>query len=199
MNQLQFQSRERVRTRRGWVLPGMLLAALPLSAEVISGRDDESGQSRWEWREAGVSMQLIQRLPDQTRAFFLGRGFMRAEADAIGSTCVFQTIFRNDGSQRLSYDLNDWRVVRHPESLSLLTREYWDARWATEEVSQEARIALRWSLLPTRQSYQPGDYNWGMTSFGLPPGAAFDLSLRVSIGGTSVTATLPGIVCAADR
>ena len=53
-------------------------------------------------------------------------------------------------------------------------------------------------MLPTRQTFQPGDYNWGMTSFGLPPGARFDLDLVIEIDGHAVTETLSGLVCAAD-
>ncbi|MCP4289355.1 MAG: hypothetical protein GY792_33865 [Gammaproteobacteria bacterium] len=168
-------------------------------AEVITGEEQQTGLRTWEWREEGVSMQLVQRLPDQTRAFFLGRGFNSQNADTIGRACVFQTIFRNDGKQTLTYDLEDWRITYRGERLSLQTRERWEGVWEAGGVNQAARIAFRWSLLPTRQTFQPGDYNWGMTSFGLPPGAIFDLSLLVTVNGKTVSGDLPEIVCAADR
>ena len=176
------------------------MSALPgrVSAQVITGAEEQTGLSTWEWKRAGISVQLIQRLPDQTRAFFQARGFTSMDADTIGRACVFQTIFRNDGPRPLTYDLDDWRVLYRGKHLPVRTRERWQEKWQAGGVSQAARIALRWSLLPTRQGFEPGDYNWGMTSFGLPPGASFDLSMTLTIDGELVTGTIPAIVCAAD-
>ncbi|HHH38230.1 MAG TPA: hypothetical protein ENK50_01470, partial [Sedimenticola sp.] len=77
----------------------------------------------WLWRHGGVTLQLVQRLPDQTRAFFQGRGFDGASADRLARACVFQTIFRNDGDRPLSYDLDQWRVIQGTMSKPLITRE----------------------------------------------------------------------------
>ena len=169
-----------------------------VSAAVITGEEAQTGLRTWEWREAGISVQLVQRLPDQTRAFFQGRGFTSAEADSIARTCVFQTIFRNDGKHPLVYDLDDWRITYRGKHRPLLTRERWDETWQAEGAKQTARIAFRWSLLPTRQGFEPGDYNWGMTSFGLPSGESFDLSLIITVNGNVISSSIPGIVCAAD-
>jgi len=141
----------------------------------------------------------VQQLPDQTRAFFQGRGFSSAEADSIARACIFRTIFRNDGKHPLVYDLNDWRIGYQGKHRPLLTREHWDEKWQAEGANQTARIAFRWSLLPTRQGFEPGDYNWGITSFGLPPGESFDLSLILTINANIITHSIPGIVCAADQ
>ena len=56
-------------------------------------------------------------------------------------------------------------------------KEVWEREWQAYGLSQPARIAFRWSLLPTRQRFESGDYNWGMSSYGLPPGSRFDLEL----------------------
>ncbi|MCP4995343.1 MAG: hypothetical protein GY934_16425 [Gammaproteobacteria bacterium] len=170
-----------------------------VAAEVITGEEEQTGLRTWKWREAGISVQLVQRLPDQTRAFFQGRGFSTKDADTIGRACVFQTIFRNDGKQPLTYELDDWQITYRGERLPLLTRERWEQKWLDRDVKQAARIALHWSLLPTRQSFEPGDYNWGMTSFGLLPGASFDLSLVLMVNGKSVNGQIPAIVCTADN
>lgn len=181
-----------------------LLWAIPLllgmsAAVVESGVDKETGLRSWEWREAGVSLRLVQRLPDQSRAFFQARGFSSAAAERIASACIFQTIFRNESGQPLSYLLDDWRILHRGASRKLVTRERWDAVWQEGEASQAARIALRWSLLPTRQRFEPGDYNWGMTGFGLPSGSTFDLEMVLRLGGEKLIRTIEGIVCAPDR
>ncbi len=182
----------------------ILLWAMPLipglsAAAVERGVDAETGLRSWEWREAGASLRLVQRLPDQTRAFFQARGFTSAAAERIANACIFQTIFRNESERPLSYLLDDWRVLQPGASGTMMTRERWDAAWQEGETSQAARIALRWSLLPTRQRFEPGDYNWGMTGFGLPPGSAFDLEVVVQLGGEKLTRTIDGVVCAPDR
>jgi hypothetical protein len=180
------------------LMPAMVFPLGAACAEVTTGIERETGLKFWTWRFNGVTMQLVQRLPDQTRAFFLGRGFAADTADLIGRACVFQTIFRNDGKQPVVYDLNDWRVNYQGERRSLRTREVWDRQWQVQGINQAARIAFRWSLLPTRQGFEPGDYNWGMTSFGLQPAEQFDLSLVVVINGESVVGEIPALVCAAD-
>ncbi len=181
-------------------IAGVLLLGLPIAvaAEVLTGADAQTGLRYWEWQQDGVSVRLVQRLPDQTRAFFLGRGFSRKHADRIASACVFQTIFRDDGSKPVAFDLDRWSIDYNQHRQALRTRERWDDIWESEGVNKAARIAFRWSLLPTRQQFQPGDYNWGMTSFGLPPGARFDLFLTVTIDGKTVNGKIPDIVCASD-
>jgi hypothetical protein len=180
------------------VLGSSLLAA-SVAAEVVTGKDPQTGLLSWSWDHQGISVQLVQRLPDQTRAFFLARGFSGEAADRIGRSCVFQTIFRNDGKRPVAYDLRDWALHHKGEQLGLRTREVWDREWLNRGVDQPARIAFRWSLLPTVQRFEPGDYNWGMTSFGLAPGEPFDLSLVVGIEGEQVAGEIPAVSCAPDR
>ena len=134
-------------TLKQYVMLGFLSASLSIDqahAEIITSEEAQTGLNTWEWREAGVSVQLVQRLPDQTRAFFQGRGFNGPDADAIARTCVFQTIFRNDGKQPLSYNLDNWHIIYQGNCRALFTREHWDEKWRQSEVSLAARIALRW-------------------------------------------------------
>ena len=185
-------------------LPGGLFLLLhlltgPVSADALSATDPETGLASWTWRDRGVSLQLLQLLPDQTRAFFLGRGFQAGEADRVGRACVFQTIFRNDGLKPVEYDLTGWAVHHKGERLPLQTREVWERYWQEQNIEKGPRIAFRWALLPTRQRFEPGDYNWGMTSFGLAPGEGFNLSLSMRMGDDSVSAEISGITCAPDR
>ena len=185
-------------------LPGGLFLLLhlltgPVLADVLSATDPETGLASWTWRDRGVSLQLLQLLPDQTRAFFLGRGFRAGEADRVGRACVFQTIFRNDGLKPVEYDLTEWSVYHKVKHLPLQTREVWEQYWLEQNIGKGPRIAFRWALLPTRQRFEPGDYNWGMTSFGLMPGEGFDLSLSMRMGDAPVSAEISGITCAPDR
>jgi len=182
-----------------FLLLGWLSLAAVAGAGVSQGVDPQTGLKNWTWRGEGVSVKIVQRLPDQTRGFFLGRGFSAVAADRIATTCIMQTIFRNDGVRPVTYDLNDWRVIHRDVESGLLTREYWDRQWTSGGPSRAARIALRWSLLPSRQTFQPGDYNWGMSSYALPPGSRFDLHIVVDVGGRRIEQDIPSIECAIDR
>ncbi|MBI5039696.1 MAG: hypothetical protein HZB57_00310 [Gammaproteobacteria bacterium] len=170
--------------------------------EISTGIDAEAGLPYWEIHAPGMSLRLVQRLPDQTRAFFLARGFARTDADVIARSCVFQTIFKNTSQtvrpSALEYNLRDWRVRVASAVRGLKTREDWAEAWASRGVPQAARIAFEWALLPTRQVYNPGDYNWGMSVFNLPPDSRFDLDVVWQQYGARRAEVLKDIHCAPD-
>ena len=53
-------------------------------------------------------------------------------------------------------------------------------------------------MFPTRQQFHPGDYNWGLTAFGIPPGSVFDLEVSWQEGGSHRSGKITGIVCTPD-
>ncbi len=167
---------------------------------------DENGLRNWKLTQGALSLKLIQRLPDQTRAFFLARGFPKAVADEIATACVLQTIGRNESPANqpvsLTYDLRDWRL-RLPDGSEreIRYKEDWDRAWTgNPRVPRAARIAFRWATFPSAQQFEPGgDYNWGMTSFGLPPGSRFDLHVRWRENGQPKDAWIEDITCPQDR
>lgn len=188
-----------------------LLASLTLSVaraegDPSQGIDPEAGLPYWAWEEPPVEIRLIQRLPDQTRGFFIARGFSSAAADRIARSCVFQSIQRNRGVDAeapvMDVDLTRWRIVPAdgPDAAHrpLALKEVWDQEWEAGGESEAARVAFRWSLFPTRQTFRGGDYNWGMISFGVPPGTRFDLVLAWALDGEPREALLKGLICAPE-
>lgn len=184
------------------LLVGWLTTAVAAPAVAEKDVDPDSGLARWTLNAGALSLQLIQRLPDQTRAFFQGRGFPAEPADELAVACVFQAIVRNAGEPpgpALGIDLARWQVDQGEGLQPLPLEREWQPRWEAAGVSQAARIAFRWALFPTEQSFQPGDYNWGMIPFGPAPGKPFDLSLVWSEDGVERSARITGIRCAADE
>ena len=180
-----------------------LLPALLPAATLETGIDEQAQLPYWEIHDAGMSLRLVQRMPDQSRAFFLARGFTADEVEAVAGRCVFQTVFRNLSHQAqpspLRYRQEDW-VVRHPtHQARVLTREDWAEIWEAKSAATTARIAFQWALLPPEQTYEPGDYNWGMTMIDLPPGARFDLEVRWHQFGDTHTAIIEDLQCAPDQ
>lgn len=180
----------------------ILLTAASVAAEVNTGTDEEARLPYWEIVEPGISIRLVQRLPDQTRGFFQARGFSVEDSELIAQSCVFQTVFKNISASSepgtIEYNLRDWAVHAAGVRRGLKTREDWKKEWLARKAPQAAQLAFEWSLLPTRQTYRPGDYNWGMTLFGLKPGADFDLDVVWRQDGKQRTARLKAVRCAPD-
>ena len=114
----------------------------------------------------------------------------------------FQTVFKNisSGAQAgpLEYHLDHWQVVFKGKRLKMKTREYWGSFWKKQGIPQAAQIAFNWALLPTYQVYRAGDYNWGMSLFGLKPGAVFDLKVTWKQNGKTRSGIIPSIKCATN-
>jgi len=183
----------------------MLLAIdflLPLLAVTATGVDDEARFPYWEVRDNDVSIRFVQRLPDQTRAFFLARGFKLNQIESAAQSCVFQTIVRNTSTKAapatLTYNLRDWVIHAGGAKHKMKTREDWKPVHEASGVSPPARLAFDWALFPTRQEYNAGDYGWGMSVFGLKPGTRFDLDLVWQQDGRPRRVRLKGIECAPD-
>lgn len=180
----------------------LVCAAAAVCADITTGTDPEAGLPFWELRDVGISLRLVQRQPDQTRAFFLARGFSRDATEQVARRCVFQTVFKNTsaGAQAaaVTYDLRDWNVRTAENDMRMLTREFWAERWANMQVAKPARIAFEWALFPTRQTYNPGDYNWGMSVFDLPSGGRFDLTVVWRHGDHVQRARIDNIRCAPE-
>jgi len=185
--------------RKTLLLLSITFSGLPAAANIEhSVRED--GLDGWRLRQGALEIEIIQRLPDQTRGFFLGRGFNAEQADRIGTACVMQTILRNVSTgQDIGVDLTQWRKSVAGETSPLKLKSDWEQEWETAGVSKAARIGFFWSLFPMRQDFKPGDYNWGMISVGPAPGTVFDLNLTWLESGEPQSATIPGIVCAEDR
>ena len=98
----------------------------------------------------------------------------------------------------LDYNLKEWVVHAGGKKGQMKTREDWQKEWTARRVPQAAQLAFEWSLIPTRQRYGPGDYNWGFSIFDLAPGTRFDLDLVWREDGARRSARINAIVCAPD-
>lgn len=180
-------------------LTGGALAAGVAGHEV----DPETTLETWSWRDESFSLALVQRLPDQTRAFFLARGLDAAAAEQVAGACVFQADIRNpapaDSGISIKVDLREWRVESEAVRKAPRIRKEWDRLWEQRGVGKAARIAFHWSLFPTEQEFLPGDYNWGMIAFGPRPGARLTLHLSWERGGSKRAGVLQDVHCAPDR
>lgn len=198
-----------IKTKLDYLLYIILIWTLCLysvgsDAEQVISTDPETNLTSWKWMEAGLVLELIQRLPDQTQGFFQARGFPRNIANDIATSCVFQTIARNTFKKAtddaISISLKDWRVRVDGKIQTVKLKETWDTQWSKEQITMASRLAFRWSTFPTQQTFEPGgDFNWGMTSFGLAPGTVFDLHIFWKQGNQQKDLWINSIQCPQDN
>jgi hypothetical protein len=181
----------------------IILIAAPAIAGVVQSVDEQTALVSWKIDDGNFELELAQLLPDQTRAFFLARGFSKQIANTIATGCIMQTIGRNSGGQgmpgSIDVDLKQWRMLHDGSEGPIKLKEQWDSEWPADKVSDTARLAFRWATFPTQQNFAPGDYGWGMTSFALPPGRHFDLKVVWSVAGVEKDAWIRGVQCAEER
>lgn len=172
------------------------------AAKITIGKDKQAKLPYWQVTDQGMSLRLVQRLPDMFRGFFLGRGFDVKMTEVLVRECAFQTVFKNisntSSPSPLRYDLDKWVVHYQGKKLRMKTREYWKRRLEKSTASATARTALHWALYPTVQHYQPGDYNWGISLFGLRPGKRFDLEIYWEQYGKKHRALIKNMQCGPD-
>lgn len=185
-----------------WVVALVMSMSMNAMATLSTGTDEQAQLPYWEISDASMVLRLVQRLPDQTRGFFTARGFSAEHAEVIAQSCVFQTVFKNQSQHGapspLEYDLREWIVSMAGAAQGMKTREDWKVQWQRLGVALPAQLAFEWSLYPTQQVYQAGDYNWGMSTFNLKPGTAFDLKLVWRQHGRVHSETIRGMRCAPD-
>lgn len=152
-------------------------------------------------RVGGVYLSLTPILPDQVRAFYLGRGFDAASAELLATTvCVFQTVFRNESvGSGVAFDLAEWRAYTGAGGQPLKLERDWQREWERRGLPPGARSAFRYALYPTTHRYDVGDWNMGMTTYALPLGSRFDLRFVWHEGTSRREGWLRDVRCATDE
>jgi len=133
-----------------------------LFAVINTGTDAEAELPYWEVVEHGVSIRLVQRLPDQTRGFYQARGFSIADSELVAQSCMFQTVIKNVAPPSdpgvIEYNLDEvggaCRRCAAPDENPRRLAKGMDRAPRTKA----AQLAFEWGLIPTRQTYRPGDY-----------------------------------------
>jgi hypothetical protein len=177
------------------------------SPKKISVKQTQNKTTRlksWFLNDGGFFLELTQRLPDQNRAFFQSQGFDEKLSDILGTSCIFKTVIQNKhtaaSTNIVTVDLGKWKIVQNKKTRPMQTRERWaDVFIQQHKVPKTRALVLRWALYPTVNNINPGDYNWGMSSFGLKPGSKFDLIVHWSVKGKDYQHTIKNMGCPPDK
>lgn len=186
-------------SRLGLVLVVMLICTGIAIAKPGETRHDvsaETGLATWETENKGVHLRLTQISQEQAKAFMLARGMDEKSVNEFAGTCVYMSVLRNDSNKPIKYCLVEWRYVAENGIRQLmLTKHDWLARWQPRNFSKPVRIAFEWSQLPVEQTFSPGDWNQGMTTFEMPAESRFDVIYRWWQNGKIHEGTLQNVQC----
>ncbi len=159
-------------------------------------RNPSTGAETWEHRDQGIRIKLTQIPPDQLNGFYQGRGFDPKSAQIIADACVFQTELHNEHSTaNIELNLADWRILLPSGEQGLKLKRHWQKQWSARGISSDARLAFQWALFPTTQNFKPGDWNMGMTVYGLPAATQFDLRVIWQSGNKTRSTVIKDIRC----
>ena len=167
--------------------------------------DAETGLANWQTETDGIQVRLTQISPNQTRAFYQARGFSVDNAERYAGECVFMTVVRNIGDTPIRHRLADWRYVSAGQPRAIRSKADWERLWKQQGVTESARIAFTWAQFPTVQTFAPGDWNQGMTTYSVPRGGQFDLHFAwhtlkgINADGKLHRGTLEQVRCADEH
>ena len=179
------------------MLIGSMLA-LPATGEQQHSIDSETGIESWETHNDGVTFSLTQILPDQARAFYVNRGFGLEQIEEYATSCIYMTVIRNESAEAIiHFKLDDWMIESGGKQSRPLSIESWQNQLKATGAPRPAMIAFRWAQFPPEQEYEPGgDWNQGMLTTGLEPGAQFDITARWDMNNKLYEGTLKNVRCA---
>lgn len=158
--------------------------------------DPDTGLSSWQTEQTGIQVRLTQIRSDQARAFYMARGFSAAATERYVAECVFMTVVRNVGVTPIQNRLADWRyVVSGQLPRTIRSKTEWERIWKKLGEKESARIAFTWAQFPTTQTFAPGDWNQGMTTYSVPRDQPFDLKFVWRADGKIHTGLIQNVRC----
>jgi hypothetical protein len=174
------------------ICPGVLSVPVQAQTDISTARIET-----WETTTSGVFLSLTQILPDQSRAFYVNRGFPLEATEQYATSCVFMAVLRNDSAAGVvRFRLDDWSIAVDGAQRPLVSVDEWLNRLEAHGLDKASLVAFRWAQFPPEQEYEPGgDWNQGMLSVGLSPGSRFDLVARWSVGNTMFKGVLRDVEC----
>lgn len=142
-----------VRRAAAVITAGLLLAAQP-----AAGQESERGHTA---ENAALKVRLSPRTPEQIAAFYEGRGFPGRMVELLRDMCFITTIVSNKSEQVIWHDLDAWRFSTSEGAVPRVTRPDWKARWADMDAPMPNQSTFRWTLMPDRLDFRPGESEGG--------------------------------------
>ena len=151
----------------------------------------------------GLMLYAQARTPDQTTAFYLGRGFPPAMLKEFNQACFVTISVRHTRTDVVWLEPARWRLRdARGRLIERRDRHYWNQAWNAINAPHASRATFGWTLLPESRDLQPDEPVGGNITIVSPTGP-FSLELRFATGqnktGREIVARMPGLVCQAPE
>lgn len=131
------------------------LILLSLFNSIAAAADNLSFES------AQLTVRLSPRTPQQMAAFYEARGFSREMIDILNEHCFITVSINNKSDDILWLDLNQWGFEDINGAVIREDRAYWRKRWANMQIPLAHQSTFRWTLLPEKLDFRPGEHEGG--------------------------------------
>jgi len=111
--------------------------------------------------KAAVELQFKPRSPDQMSAFYEARGFPEKMIKPLHEQCFITVRVTNTGQDVVWLDLANWTFSANGKPLQRYHRNDWLEKWKAIGMQAAHRSTFRWTLIPERLDYQPGESEGG--------------------------------------
>jgi hypothetical protein len=147
----------------------------------------------------GITFSITVRTPDQTRAFYTGRGFADAAITELSSKCLLTVGIRNNRTDIVWLEPAKWEFKTvHGVNVARITRDEWDMRWQQLNIPLANQATFGWTQLPESRDLYPGETVGGNLAVE-PPAEPFTVSATFATGanknGTPIKFTTAPLTC----
>lgn len=180
---------------------GMGALGLALLSAVAVAADPASESGVYTGHDLVVHAQA--RTPDQTTAFYLGRGFPAAMLKEFNQSCFVTVSMRHTRPDVVWLEPARWRLRdANGRIIERRDRHYWNRVWKAINAPHASRATFGWTQLPESRDLQPDEPVGGNITI-VPPTGPFSLEFRFATGknktGPEIVGRIEGLVCQAQE
>ena len=149
-----------------------------------------------------LKLVVIPRTAQQMAAFYEGRGFPAKAITLTRTACFFTVGIKNKTQDILWLDTSNWQFNTTSGPLKRISRNEWKHRWQEIGLDLPYQSTFRWTLLPAKLDFQPGEREGGNIT--LPrTGKTFSLHATFATGqdkqGSPIDVKMEDLRCAVDK
>lgn len=146
-----------------------------------------------------LSVWLSPRTPQQIAAFYEARGFSQAMLAYIKPLCFITVRIRNKSQHVIWLDLKNWQFSDTSGTLQRFHRNDLKATWQNMNVPLAHQSTFRWTLLPEKLDFRPGETEGGnivLPRHGKPVHLKATFMTHANKAGQAILVELDNINCA---
>lgn len=148
-----------------------------------------------------ILMEITPRTSDQMGSFYEARDFPKPMLDILKKQCFITIGITNKTKDTIWMNLSDWEFSSQGKVIIREHRNYWKKRWQKMNMPLNKQSTFRWTLIPEKLDYLPGEREGGNIVLPFTKGY-FAFKAKFATGknkqGKTLTITTEKLFCAED-